>query len=219
MLQWGLSLGIGVVFVLILLSALGLDITPLIASAGVAGLAVSMAAQGLLRDLIGGMLILIENQYVVGDVIKVGDVSGTVERITLRATYIRDLNGSLHLIPNGEVRVVSNMTRDWARAIVDLRVAYEENIDQVLDLLRDVSATLMEDAELASHILEDPQVTGPLKLEENAFTVRVAVKTKVGKQLTIAHALQKRIHAAFRRERIALPHLYLDVWPPDNTSR
>ena len=111
-LQWGLTVLVGIIVTLTLLSALGLDIAPLIAGASIAGLAVSMAAQSLVRDMIGGVLILLENQYVIGDVITVGAVTGTVERITLRFTQVRDADGKLVTIPNGDVRVVGNLSRE-----------------------------------------------------------------------------------------------------------
>jgi small-conductance mechanosensitive channel len=116
-LRWVADIAIAVIALLMLLRTFGVDITPLLASVGVAGLAVSLGAQTLINDLIGGVLILIGNQYVVGDTIKVGDVSGAVERLTLRVTYIRDVNGSLFVVPNGEVRIVGNMTKEWSRAL------------------------------------------------------------------------------------------------------
>ena len=98
------------------------DIVPLLAGAGVAGLAISLGAQTLIKDFIGGILVLVENQYSVGDVIEIGDVSGTVEKLTLRATYVRDVDGRLHVVPNGDVRIVSNVTRDWSRTLQELGV-------------------------------------------------------------------------------------------------
>jgi small-conductance mechanosensitive channel len=118
-LRWGADVLIVGSALLMLLSTFGVDITPLLASVGVAGLAVSLGAQTLIKDLIGGVLILVENQYAVGDTIQVGNVSGAVERLTLRATYVRDINGYLHVAPNGEVRIVANMSRDWSRALVE----------------------------------------------------------------------------------------------------
>jgi small conductance mechanosensitive channel len=134
-LRWVANVVIIVVALLMLLSAFNINITPLLAGAGVAGLAVSLGAQTLIQDLIGGFLILVENQYTVGDVIQVGDVSGEVERFTLRATCLRDTNGRLHIVPNGEVRVVSNLTKEWSRALVDVGVAYEEDLARVLHVL------------------------------------------------------------------------------------
>lgn len=188
------------------------DIAPLLASAGVAGLAVSLAAQSLIKDFIGGFLILVEGQYRVGDVIQVGDKTGSVERVTLRATYVRDVNGSLHIIPNGEVRVVTNVTRDWSRAMVDVGVAYEEDMDRALGVLKQAAAAFAADPELGPQLLEPPQVLGPLSLGDWAVTVRVMVKTPPGEQWGVAMELRKRILAACEREGISLPYPRQEVF-------
>ena len=147
--RWVANVLIVVVALLTLLGTWGVDIAPLLAGAGVAGLAVGLGAQTLFQDLIGGFIILIENQYAVGDVIRVGDASGTVERLTLRATRVRDVNGNLHIIPNGEARIVSNLTKDWSRALVDVGVAYEENLDRVLRVLENAAAEMASSMILA----------------------------------------------------------------------
>lgn len=194
--------GIGTVTVL----GYFVDITPLLTGLGVAGLALSLGAQTLVKDLIGGLMILVENQYVVGDVIRIGDVSGVVERLTLRATYVRDIKGDLHLIPNGDVRVVSNGTRGWSRALVDLGVAYEEDMSRVLAVLEREAEQFALDTQFAAHLLEPPTVTGPLALGDWAVTVRVMVKTHPGKQWAVATELRRRLLAACERENIALPY-------------
>jgi len=211
-LRWGIEVLIVVSFLMMLLSTFGLDITPLLASVGVAGLAVSLGAQTLVKDLIGGLLILLENQYAVGDVIQVGDVSGSVERLTLRATYVRDLNGRLHIVPNGEVRIVSNATRDWSRALVDVGVAYEENLERVLQVLEGTAEAFAQDPDFKPQLLEPPQVMGPISLGDWAITVRVMVKTHPGKQWQVARELQKHILAACEREGITLPYPRQEVW-------
>ena len=182
------------------------DIRPLLASVGAAGLAFSLGAQTLIKDLIGGALVLIENQYGIGDVIQVQDVSGAVERLTLRTTWVRDISGELHIIPNGEVRIVSNVTRGWSRALVDVGVAYEEDLDRVLQVLEAVAQTFAQDPEFASHLIGSPQVLGPLDLGDWAMTVRVMVKTQPGKHWEITRVLKKRILAACERENITLPY-------------
>jgi small-conductance mechanosensitive channel len=197
---------------LMLLSALGLDITPVLAGAGVAGLAISLGAQTLFKDLIGGMLVLVENQYVVGDTIQVGDVSGQVERLTLRATYVRDLDGSLHVVPNGEVRIVSNRTRDWSRAIVDVGLAYEEDIGRVSGVLEAAVEAFAEDPAFAGDLLETPQVLVPLGLGDWAYTARVMVKTRPGKQWAVARKLREHVLAGCEREGITLPYPRQEVW-------
>lgn len=204
-----LIVGIGL---LMLLSTFDINIAPLLAGAGVAGLAVSLGAQTLIQDLIGGFLILMENQYTVGDVIQVGDVSGGVERLTLRATYLRDTNGRLHIVPNGEVRVVSNLTKDWSRALVDVGVAYEEDLARVLHVLEATAEEFAHDPAFEPQLLEPPQVMGPISLGDWAITVRVMVKTQPGKQWGVARELQKRILAVCEQEDITLPYPRQEVW-------
>jgi small conductance mechanosensitive channel len=194
------------------------DIAPLLASVGVAGLALSLGAQSLIKDLISGLLILIENQFAVGDVIQVGDVAGGVERFTLRATYLRSLDGKLHVVPNGEIRIVANITRNWSRALVDLGVAYEEDLDRVLKVLEEEALAFAEDPGVAELLIEPPSVLGPLSLGDWAMTVRVMVKTLPGKHWEVGRMLRKRLLDACTREQIALPYPRQEVmvrqtWP------
>ena len=194
------------------------DITPLLASAGVVGLALSLGAQTLIKDLIGGLLILIENQYAVGDVIQVGDVSGVVERLTLRVTHVRDIGGKLHVVPNGEIRIVSNVTRDWSRAMVDIGVAYEENLERVIAVLDGVAQAFAEDPAFAPQLLEPPKVIAPLSLGDWAVSMRVMVKTLPGKQWGVAMELRKRILTACEREHITLPYPRQEVLVREETG-
>jgi small conductance mechanosensitive channel len=209
--RWIVHVAIISVAVLMLLSHF-VDITPLLASVGVAGLAISLGAQSLIKDFINGLLILLEGQYVVGDLIQVGNVLGTVERLTLRATYVRELSGKLYIVPNGEVRIVANGNKDWARAMVDIGVAYEEDIDRVLGVLEDTMAAFAEDPDLSPKLLDRPTVLGPLSLGDWAFTVKIMVKTKTGEQWGVARELRKRILAACDREGITLPYPRQEVW-------
>lgn len=188
------------------------DIAPLLASLGAVGLAVSLGTQTLIKDFIGGLFILLEGQYSIGDVIQVGDVSGVVERLTLRTTHVRDIGGKLHIVPNGEVRIVSNVTRDWSRALVDIGVAYEENLDRVIAVLEDVGETFSNDPDYGPLLLGRPEVLGPLSLGDWAITVRMMVKTEAGKQWGVALELRRRILAACEREDIELPYPRQEVW-------
>ena len=191
---------------LMLLVELGLDITPLIAGAGVAGVALGLGAQTLIRDIIGGFLILAEDQFAVGDAIQVGNIAGSVEKMTLRATFLRDLEGTLHVVPNGEMRIVSNRTKDWSRAVVDLGVAYDEDIGRVVAALDKIGRELYQDEEFAPLILEEPMVTGVEALGDWAVTVRIMVKTRPGKQWSVARELRWRIKESFEREGIEMPY-------------
>ena len=210
--KWTVNVVIVGVAVLTLLSTFGMDITPLLASAGVAGLAISLGAQTLIKDFIGGVLILLENQYVVGDTIQVGNVTGQVEQITLRATYVRALGGDLFIVPNGEVRILANQTKGWSRALVEVGVAYEADLDRALAVLTESANAFVQDPAIAPSVLEPPQVMGPVSLGDWAANMRVMVKVKPGKQLEVARELRKFVLAACDREGIALPYPRQEVW-------
>jgi small-conductance mechanosensitive channel len=198
--------------VLMLLGTFGIDITPLLASVGVAGLAISLGAQSLIKDLIGGVLIIVENQYAVGDVITVGSASGEVERITLRTTQLRARNGDLHIVPNGEVRVLANQTKGWSRAVLEVGVAYEEDLEHALDVLRASGEAFAQMPAFGESLLEPPQVLGPMSLGDSAVILRVEVKTQPGKQWEIGRELRKFVLAACEREGVSLPYPRQEVW-------
>jgi small conductance mechanosensitive channel len=204
--QWILVVLLIMSALLMLLSEFGIDITPLLASVGVAGLAVSLGAQSLIKDFISGLLILLENQYAVGDSIVVGAVSGQVERITLRATQVRALNGDLFVVPNGEVRVLANQTRDWAQVVIDVGVAYEEDLDRALTILEESVFAFAQDPTFESDLLELPKVLGANSLGDSAVMVRIVAKTQAGKQWAIGRALRKFLLAACEREGVTLPY-------------
>ena len=210
--QWTLAVLLVGSAVLMLLGTFGIDITPLLASVGVAGLAISLGAQSLIKDLIGGVLIIVENQYAVGDSITMGSVSGEVERITLRTTMVRALNGDLHIVPNGEVRVLANQTKGWSRAVVEVGVAYEEDLERAIDVLSRGAQELSEVPELVDSLLESPRVLGPVRLGDSAAIFRVDVKTHPGKQLEIARHLRKLVLQACEREGLVLPYPRQEVW-------
>ncbi|OQA46063.1 MAG: putative MscS family protein YkuT [Chloroflexi bacterium ADurb.Bin325] len=209
---WGMTVVIIGAAILMLLSDFDINITPLLASAGVAGLALSLGAQTFIKDMIGGFFILIENQYAVGDTIQVGALTGEVEHLTLRTTSARGDDGQLYIIPNGEVRIISNLTKEWSRAVVDVNVAYEEDMDHVLSVLGDAAASFALDPAFAPLLLEPPQVFGPMSLGDWAITVQVMIKTRPGKQWEVARELRKRILAACDRAGIVRPYPRQEFW-------
>src|SRR5215470_8868951 len=156
-------------------SELGFSIAPLLASAGIAGLAVGFGAQSLVKDVISGFFILFEDQFGVGDVVKIGDFSGVVERMTLRATVLRNLEGQVHVVPNGNIQNVTVMTKEWARAILDVTIAHEEPIGRTFEVLQRVGAGLARD--WPDRVLEQPTILGVEKIDESGVTVRSIVKT------------------------------------------
>jgi small-conductance mechanosensitive channel len=210
--QWTLVVLLLGSAVLMLLGTFGVDITPILASAGVAGLAISLGAQSLIKDLIGGVLIIIENQYAVGDYITVGSASGEVERITLRTTQVRARSGDLHIVPNGEVRILANQTKGWSRAVVEVGVAYEEDLERALNVLRASGEAFAQDPAFGKSLLEPPQVMGPMSLGDAAVILRVEVKTEPGKQWEIGRELRRCILADCEREGVSLPYPRQEVW-------
>ncbi|HTP06760.1 MAG TPA: mechanosensitive ion channel domain-containing protein [Anaerolineae bacterium] len=183
--QVGYSLAfvvLAVFTILMILSALNVDIGPLVAGIGVVGLAVSLGAQSLIKDFIGGMLIFVEDQFAVGNVIAVGNVSGEVERITLRATYLRDTLGKLHIVPNGEIRIVSNLTAHWSLAVVDLSFAYDADMTAARQALQDAIKHMQTDETLKALLLDVPQIMEWNSLTNAGIQVRVQAKTLPGKQ-------------------------------------
>jgi small conductance mechanosensitive channel len=216
--RWVLDIGLTIVALMMILSAFGVDIVPMLASVGVAGLAVSLGAQTLIKDVIGGILILVENQYAVGDTVELGIAKGQVEEITLRATQVRGLDGQLYVVPNGEVRIVSNLSRDWSRATVDIGVAYEEDMDRVLAVLKEGVAAFGQDPLYAPDLLDAPQVLGVMSLGDWAATIRILAKTNPEKQWAIGRALRKHILALCEREGIVLPYPRYEVSVSDAAS-
>lgn len=184
---------------------LGLDITPLIASASVVGLAVAFGAQALIKDFFYGFFILLENQFTVGDVVQLGSISGTVEKISLRITILRDLKGVVHYIPNGSIGQVSNMTQGWARVVLEVSVPYREDPDRATRILEDVLAELYADEAWQPFILEPPVVAGVQNLTERSIDIRLMIKTRPGRQWEVAREARRRIKQRLDREGIESP--------------
>lgn len=191
--------------ILTALNYLNVPIASLLASVGVAGLAISFGAQSLVKDVITGAFILMEGQYGIGDVVKVGDTSGLVEKITLRTTILRDVYGTVHTIPNGQITTVSNLTKSWSRAVVDVSVAYKEDVDRVIVILRDLGAEFAADPEWGQLLLGDPEVPGVENLAESGVIIRVMARTLPLKQWDVARELRRRIKQRFEREGIQIP--------------
>ncbi len=202
---------VGVIGTMIL-SELGVNIAPIIASAGIIGLALGFGAQSLVRDFLAGIFIFMEDQYGVGDVIDLGEATGTVEVVTLRMTRLRDINGTVWYVPNGEIMRVGNQSQNWARAVVDVGVGYTEDLIRVQRVLREIAHDLWEDEDYKNVIIEEPEVTGVEMLAADSVTVRVMVKTAPLEQWAVARALRQRIKARFDHEGIEIPFAQRVVW-------
>jgi len=198
------SVLIGATAVVMVLQEVGVPVAPLLASVGVVGLALGLGAQTLVKDTISGLFILIENQYMVEDVIEVNGVIGNVEEMTLRATTLRDVAGTLYIIPNGEIRIVANRTRDWSRAIIDVGIAYDADVDRALAALQAIGESLAADEAMAPFLLEPPQVTGIEGLDDWAVRLRLMVKTAPNQQWAVQRDLRRRIRLEFEARGIDL---------------
>jgi small-conductance mechanosensitive channel len=196
------------VFVLVFLALLqilpilGINMGPLLASAGIAGLAIGFGAQTLVHDVINGFFILMENQYEVGDVIRVAGITGTVERMTLRATLLRDDQGALSTVPNSKIDIVSNLTRDWAQVALHISVAYNENTDKVIELLKEVGMEVRNDPKFAELLVSDPQVPGIERVSGSEVDYVVLVKTRPGAQYAVTRELRRRIKECFEKNHV-----------------
>ena len=202
------SMGRVVIWVMTLfmvLGALGLQLGPLLAGAGVVGLAVSFGAQSLVKDVISGLFILMENQFGVGDVVRLEGVSGAVERMTLRVVVLRDVHGVVHVVPNGEIKKVSNLTRGWARVVLDVAVAYKEDPDAVMAVMLDEGRRLYEDPQWRPLLLDEVQVPGIESFGEHGVTIRILAKTLPLKQWDVARELRRRLKHRFDQEKIEVP--------------
>jgi small conductance mechanosensitive channel len=199
-----LQIVIVTIAVLIGLSTLGIDIGPALAAAGILGLAVSLGAQTLIKDIIGGLTILLEDEYRVGDQIKIGSVNGEVEAITLRRTDVRDAEGRLFMVPNGEVRVVANETRGWARALMELNFGFDADMDKIITTLQGALARLSADPDIKSYLLAEPEIFGWNSISAWAVVVRMSVKVMAGKQGEVARLLRQYAFEALREAGVAV---------------
>ena len=184
---------------LLFLSNLGLN------GAGVAGLAVSFAAQNLIRDFIHGFFILLEDQYGVGDIVKVGDLAGVVEKFNLRLTVLRDLEGKAHFIPNSQIQQVTVFTQEWSRAVVDVGVAYKEDVDRVLAIFRDEAERFFQDPEWQDKLTNPPEVRGVEDLADSAVVIRTLFGTKPAQQWAVAREFRRRIKKRLDQEGVEIP--------------
>ncbi len=194
-----------VVALMMLLSELGLDIGPMLAAAGIAGLAFGFGGQYLIRDIIAGLFIILENQYRVGDVVCFDGTCGLVEDITLRMTILRDLDGTVHHIPNGEIKKASNLSKSFARVNLDIGVSYDSDIEKVIKVVNRVGDELVNDPKWKEFIIKPPQFLRIGEFADSAIIIKILGETKPLKQWDVAGELRKRIKIAFDKEGIEIP--------------
>jgi small conductance mechanosensitive channel len=204
--------------ILVSLAEFDIDLGPLVASAGIAGIALGFGAQSIVKDFLSGFFMLVEDQYAVGDIIDVGEAAGVVEGITLRTTQLRDVNGTLWYVPNGEIARVANKSQQWARAVLDIEVAYDTDIDHARRVIKTVADGVWREHLVKATIIEEPEIWGVESFGESAIAIRLVVKTEPGEQWTTAREIRGRLVKAFATEGIEIPFPQRVIWTRSDTA-
>lgn len=200
------------VALIMILSELSIEIGPILAAAGILGLAVGFGAQNLVKDLIGGFFILLTDQIRVGDVVEVAGKAGFVEGLNLRMVTLRDLAGNVHYVPNGEITVVTNMTKGFSRYVFEIGVAYRENVDEVMEIMKQVDAELREDPEFKDDILEPLEILGLDKFGDSSVVIKGRTTTKPIKQWRIGREFNRRLKIIFDEKDIEIPFPHVTLY-------
>jgi small conductance mechanosensitive channel len=203
-LRSALTVAVIVLTFMMILRELGVDIAPLLAGGAIVGVALGFGAQSLVKDLLSGMFMLLEDQYGVGDIVDVGEASGVVETFGLRSTRLRSLDGTVWFIPNGEIRRVGNMSRLWSRAMIEVRVDFDEDVDAAREAILDAAASAIARPDIAPHVLGEATVPGIEQMESDAVVLRVMVQVQPAKQWDVQRAIRAEIQKKFRNRGITL---------------
>lgn len=209
------SFGVYSLAVAISLGEFGVNLGPLVAGAGILGVAIGFGAQTLVRDFLSGVFMLVEDQYGVGDVVDVGDATGMVEAVNLRTTRLRDVHGTVWHVPNGEIRRVGNKSQQWARAVIDVGVAYGTDLERAAAVLKEVLDSVWHDALESATVLEEPEIWGIESFGDSAITIRAVLKVDPGEQWAAAREVRKRLKPAFDRAGIEFPFPQRTIWIRD----
>ena len=195
-----------------ILGEVGIEIGPIIAAAGVVGLAVGFGAQSLVKDIISGFFILLEDQIRVGDVVQIAGKGGLVEKVNLKMTILRDLAGNVHYVPNGTIDVVTNMTKDFSRYVFDIGVAYREDVDEVIEVIKQVDESLRNDPAFEKDILEPIEILGLDQFADSAVVIKARTTTKPIKQWSVAREFNRRLKKAFDEQDIEIPFPHVTLY-------
>lgn len=197
---------------LVVLREVGIEIGPILASAGVAGLAIGFGAQNLVRDVIAGFFLILENQVRIGDVAVVNGTGGLVERLNFRTIILRDLSGTVHVFPNGTVTTLANLTREWSAYVFDIGVAYKEDVDQVMQIMREVGQDLREDKRFGVQMIDDVDIFGVDNFADSAVVIKGRLRTKPIKQWEVGREYLRRIKLRFDKEGIEIPFPHRSIY-------
>jgi small-conductance mechanosensitive channel len=196
------------IVVMTVLAKLGINIAPIIASAGIVGVALGFGAQNLVKDFLSGIFMILEDQYGVGDSVDLGEANGTVEAVGLRVTRLRDVNGTVWYVRNGEILRVGNQSQNWSRTVLDITVGYEADLTQVQEILQSEATTMYQDPQFAGIIIEQPEVWGVERFDKDGAVVRVVLKTAPMQQWLVARAMRQRIKTRFDEAGIRIPTMF-----------
>ena len=212
------SVVIAAIAAMLVMNELGISIAPILATAGVAGIAVGFGAQTLVRDYFAGFFLLLEDQIRQGDVVQIAGIGGLVEEVTLRYVRLRDFDGHVHFVPNGEIKIVTNRTRDYAQAVIDAGVAYREDVDDALGIMRAVGKELRADPGWAPRILDDIEMIGVERWADSAVVLRCRIRVVPIEQWNVRREYLRRLKAAFDRHGIEIPYPHLTIYPGADKS-
>lgn len=211
-----INITIAVVALMMILDQIGVDIAPILAAAGVVGIAVGFGAQQLVRDVIQGFFILLDDQIRVGDVVQIADKGGLVENVNLRMITLRDLAGNVHFVRNGEITVVTNMTKEYSRYVFDIGVAYRENVDEVIEVIKQVDSDLRADDEYKDDILEPIEILGLDQFADSAVIIKARTKTVPIRQWAVGREFNRRLKKKFDELDIEIPFPHMTLYPGQN---
>lgn len=204
--------------VLMILREIGVEIGPILASAGIVGLAIGFGAQNLVRDVIAGFFFIIENQVRVGDVAIVNGTGGLVEAVNFRTIVLRDLSGVVHVFPNGTINTLSNMTLDWSGYVFDIGVAYKENVDEVMAVMKEVGQSMLDDEYFGSLLLEEMEIFGVNAFADSAVEIKGRLKTKPIKQWEVGREFLRRLKNTFDQKGIEIPFPHRSIYFGENSK-
>lgn len=207
-----LTIVILIITAITILGLLKIPIGPVLASAGIMGVALGFGAQHLVRDVISGFFILLDDQIRVGDVVQIAGKGGLVEKINLRLTILRDLSGNVHYVRNGEINVVTNMTKEYSRYVFDVGVAYREDVDEVIEVIKQVDETMRNDPEFQNDILEPIEILGLDQFADSAIIIKARTKTKPIRQWAVGREFNKRLKKRFDEKDIEIPFPHVTLY-------
>ncbi len=212
------NLVVWTVVILTVMGIWGIPLTPFVAVGATVGVAVGFGAQDVVRDVIAGFLILLENQYAIGDVVKIAGVEGTVEAIKLRTTVLRDISGNVHHVPNGEIKVASNRTSDFARYVADIPVSYDTDIDHAMEVILDEATTMAGEPAWSKKFVEPPAMLGVDELADSAVTIRLLMTVATEDRWSVKREFLRRVKLRLDAEGIEIPFAYMNVIVKDDRA-